>query len=69
MLTVEGSNPGIAVSFSSRNTQLKAGPFGQECACAVVGNVLLRMRETSIFGNREFDFLGGHAHAHASVYA
>ena len=23
---------------------------GQECACAIVGNVLLRMRETSIFG-------------------
>ena len=46
---VGGSNPGGSILFRVEKFK-KNGKFGLECACAVVGNALLRMHETSIFG-------------------
>ena len=43
---------------------------GQELAHAQTNKDRLRMRSNSAFGSeREFDFLGGSAHAQTSVYA
>ena len=76
---VEGSNPGAAVSFSSRNTQLKAGAFGQEYNLRSISRImrmrdsrkrLLRMREKPRFSENsiETDLLGGLRNV-TSVYA
>ena len=62
ILKVEGSNPGVAVSFSSRNTQLKAGTVGLEweCACAIVLEMSIAHARNLDFRytERKFDFLG-----------
>ena len=56
-LKVEGSNPGFIIYFQEK----VINALGLECACAVVGNVLLHMGETSSFILIKVDILGGRA--------